>query len=204
MWHVQDKNNQTLYCQSCFSCFPQKYDYSLLLVWCGDPAVYLECLSISSGRSGLWSDRMTSKPVPKRDEPEPDPSTDDCVLMSPEACVSMSVATLWIRVQPKNPMLQVELWDGQKISWPPRVAIVGYGVKGVGKAGCLVFCFKHLANSFGICLKVLGLFGKLIGHLSFDKLTGQPWGKDPSQISPEVSLGAPAQPPAKESAPWRD
>lgn len=37
---------------------------------------------------------MTSKPVPKRDEPEPDPSTDDCVLMSPEACVSMSVATL--------------------------------------------------------------------------------------------------------------
>ena len=47
--------------------------------------------------------------------------------------------------------LQVELWNGSKIVWPDRVAIVGYGVKGVGKGGkarwtCLTFDLSVLAS----------------------------------------------------------
>lgn len=39
---------------------------------------------------------------------------------------------------------QVELWNGSKITWPDRVAIVGYGVKGVGKGGKAGWTFLTL------------------------------------------------------------
>jgi hypothetical protein len=83
-----------------------------------------------------------------------------------------------------SPASQVELWTGVTITWPRRVAIVGYGVKGVGKGGKVGWFVFHDFPLVTGCGKTLN------GRDVCDRLSGQHRRENPQAVWPGVCLGA--------------